>query len=69
MSSGASGLVYTSIEDMKTSLDCAEHNDRRYSIAILQQALNMSIKMGEKTRAKILQARIKRYIRESTKDE
>ena len=54
-------LVYTSVEDMKSSLDCAESEGAPYSIDVLRKALILSVGLKEKTRAKILLARIARY--------
>ena len=68
MNERASGLIYTSIEDMKSSLACAEANGEPYSVAMLKQALSMATKAGEKTRAKIIAAKIKKYEKENEGD-
>lgn len=54
-------LVSTSVEDMRDSLDCAEHNGEPYSIYCLSLALGIVAKRNEKTKANLLLARIKRY--------
>jgi hypothetical protein len=59
----ASWLTDTSIEDMKSSLDCAESEGQPYSVNILKQALATVTRRGEKTKARILETRIRKYER------
>jgi hypothetical protein len=54
-------LVYTSIDDMKGSLECAESGGAPYTVEVLKIALALALKTKQKTKANILKARISRY--------
>lgn len=54
-----SRLIDTSVEDMKSSLECAEENGE-LRIDLLKEALRYAIRFGEITRQKILKRYIKR---------
>ena len=58
MKDRVSSLIYTSVQDMQSSLSCAETNGE-LKIEVLREALRVATNMQEITRAKILA----RYIR------
>jgi hypothetical protein len=56
-----SHLVNTSIDDMRSSIQCAEINGSPYSIEHLKLALVIVMRRGEKTKTELLEAVIKKY--------
>jgi hypothetical protein len=64
MRKAVSDLVNTSVEDMRSSLACAEANGTySFNSAVLQMAYEVVSKRGEKTKARIIQRYIKKAIK------
>lgn len=58
----AANLVNTSVQDMQSSLGCVA-----YSYSVLQKALEITTRRGEKTKALLLKRHINKVLRTGAK--
>jgi len=57
-------FINTSVDDLRSSLSCAETNGSRiFNSAVLQKAFDAVSRRGEKTKARLLQQYIKKAIK------
>lgn len=64
VSDDVNSLVNTSVEDMTSSLKCAENNKYdSFSSAILKRAYDIVVKRGEKTKARVIKSFYKKAIK------
>ena len=58
-------FMNTSIEDLASTLHCAEVNNTKHIIssAVLQKALELACRRGKKTKARLIQRYIKKMIK------
>ena len=58
-------LINTSVEDMNSSLNC---NPGYYELPVLKKALEVVNRRGEKTKAKILDSKIRKLEKDAEKE-
>jgi len=57
-------FINTSVDDLRSSLSCAEANNSRiFNSAVLQKAFDAVSRRGEKSKARLLQQYIKKAIK------